>query len=423
MRVEPQSFLNALFKTAVAAVDPRAVIAPFLPPPPKGRLIVLGAGKGSGAMARAAENHYGAAASGLVVTRDGYRLPTQFIEVIEAAHPIPDPRSMVAAQRILEIAQGAGPDDLVLCLLSGGASALMCLPADGLSFADKQSINQALLKSGATIDEMNCVRKHLSQIKGGRLALACAPAKVISLIISDVVGDDISVIASGPTVADPTTCDEALAVLEKYAIVVPDVVLKNLRNQMWETPKSVFGAVKNIIIARPRDAFEAAIKIVTDQGLACLDLGDHHDNSAEIMAADHAARVRRIVAGQDDIKAPCVILSGGEAVVRVTGQGRGGPNTEFALRLALELKGLAHVYALSCDSDGTDGNGHHAGAMIMPDTLQRAAALGLNAAQALAANDTATFFEALSDLVVTGPTLTNVNDIRAILILEQDHLR
>ncbi|MBL8629571.1 MAG: glycerate kinase [Rhodospirillaceae bacterium] len=414
----PRQILRHLFDTAVAATDPRQVVPRFLPARPKGKLIVLGAGKGSGAMAAAADAYYGASASGLVVTRDGYKLPTAHIEVVEAAHPVPDVRSVEAAQRILQIAQTATTDDLVLGLISGGASALMCLPPEGISFAEKQAINAALLKSGAEIEEMNCVRKHLSRIKGGRLALACGDARVLSLIISDVVGDDLSVIASGPTVADPSTLAQARAVLQKYNISVSAAVMAHLESAASETPKVLGRHIENIIVARPRDAFEAAKRAVVAQGLACLDLGDHHKGDVAEVAAHHANVIRAIKAGAHAVKSPCVILSGGEATVRVTGTGTGGSNTQFALELACALEGLPGVYAIACDSDGTDGNGDHAGAIIGPDTLARARSLGFDAARALTANDTGPYFKALGDLVVTGPTYTNVNDFRAILLLE-----
>jgi hydroxypyruvate reductase len=413
----PKQFLRHLFDTAVAATDPRRVLTPFLPPVPQGRLIVVGAGKGSGAMALAADQHYGATAEGLVVTRDGYRLPTAHITVVEAAHPVPDARSVAAAQRILELVKTAGPDDVVLCLLSGGASALMCLPVPAISFDEKQALNAALLKSGAAIDEINCVRKHLSLIKGGRLAQACGQARVVSLIISDVVGDDLSVIGSGPTVADPSTSAQALAVLRKYNIPASDDVTAYLQQPQSETPKHLSKTVMNKIVIRPRDAFTAAQAAVETAGFACLDLGDRHEGDVAALAQQHADLARSIAAGQHALKPPCVILSGGEATVRVSGAGVGGPNTQFALEFAEALKGHAGIYGIFCDSDGTDGNGDHAGAIATPDTLADAARLDLNPAQAVQNSDTATFFKALGDLVVSGPTFTNVNDFRAILIL------
>jgi hydroxypyruvate reductase len=406
---DPPAFLLDLFRHAVAATDPRRVAHGHWPRRPAGRLIVLGAGKAAAAMAQAAEAHYGEGLTGLVVTRDGYDLPTTMIEVTTAGHPLPDGRSLDAGRRMLALAATAGLEDTVLCLISGGASALMSVPTSGLEFEDKQAINAALLNCGASIAEINCVRKHLSAVKGGRLAQACGGARVVSLIISDVVGDDPSIIASGPTVADPTTCADALAVLMRYRIGVPAHVVDALQDGHWESPKAMPGPVENIIVGRPADAFRAAQAFAARHGLACLDLGDHFDGLAADVAAAHTVEIRAV-------KSPCLILSGGEAVVRVAGRGRGGPNTEFALALALDLKGASNVYALACDSDGTDGKGGHAGALIRPETLTLAAARGLDPARARADNDTAAFFEALGDLVVTGPTYTNVNDFRAVLI-------
>lgn len=417
MTFEPKQFLLGLFHAALAAADPKARLAPYFPPAPKGRLIVIGAGKAAAAMAQAVESFYGERASGMVVTRDGYSLPTRDIEVLEAAHPVPDHRSAAAAERILAIAKQARVDDLVLCLWSGGASSLMVAPAPGLAFEEKRRINSALLKCGAAIDEINCVRKHLSAIKGGQLAQACNLARVVSLIASDVVGDDVSVIASGPTAPDPTTCAEALAILDKYAIGISQFVRTQLSGAVWESPKKLSDSVTNTIVIRPKDMFNAAQKFCTDHGVTCIDLGDAWAGAAGLVAAQHAAKVREVIAQRDLSSPPCLILSGGEVVVRVKGAGRGGPNTEFALALARELRGQPGVFGLACDSDGTDGNGHHAGAVVTPDTLTRANALGRDPDRAQAHNDTAHFFEALGDLVVTGPTFTNVNDFRAILIV------
>jgi glycerate 2-kinase len=414
---DPKSYLLRLFRHSIAAVDPRLALNGHWPPHPLGRLIVIGAGKAAASMAQAAESHYGIELEGLVVTRDGYARPTRSIEVIQASHPVPDHRSAWGAERILSLAASATADDLVLCLWSGGASAVMVAPAAGLSFVEKQRINTALLASGATIAEINSVRKHLSAIKGGRLALACGPAQVVSLIISDVVGDDPSVIASGPTVVDPTTCADALAVLRRYHIPISAVVEKNLEQSLWESPKALGVNVRNTIVARPRDCFHAAANFAAAEGVAFLDLGDHFDGSVDDVAAEHAARIRAILDGRVDLKPPCLVVSGGEAVVRVTGQGRGGPNTEFCLALAQQLQGASGVYALACDSDGTDGKGSHAGAFIGPDTLQKARSLGLDVAFSRANNDTACFFEALGDLIVTGPTYNNVNDFRAVLMI------
>ena len=417
MIAAPRQFLVDLFRHGVVAVDPRRILDAHWPKRPSGRLIVVGAGKAAAAMAQAAENHYGTDISGLVVTRDGYALPTRAIEVIEAGHPVPDERSLGAAQRIMALAQDAGPKDTVLCLWSGGASALLVAPAPGITFAEKQAINVALLKSGATIREINCVRKHLSAIKGGRFAELCKPAQVVSLIISDVVGDDPSIIASGPTVVDPTTCAAALAILQKYAIPFSPEIQHHLLAGSWESPKVLERSVQNTIVSRPKDIFRAAQAKALKQGLSCLDLGDAFDGDVPRVVAAHAQRIRGVLVGREQIKRPCVVLSGGEVVVKVTGEGRGGPNTEFILALARELNGLENVYALACDSDGTDGVGGHAGAVMSPDTLLRAADLQLDPAEAQIANNTAAFFEALGDLVVTGPTFTNVNDFRAILIL------
>ncbi len=417
MIAAPRQFLVDLFRHGLAAVDPRRILNGYWPKRPTGKLIVVGAGKAAAAMAQAAEDHYGKDISGLVVTREGYGLPTRSIEVIEAAHPVPDQRSVDAADRIMALAKDAGPKDTVLCLWSGGASALMVAPASGITFSEKQAVNAALLKSGATIREINCVRKHLSAIKGGRLAELCTPAQVISLIISDVVGDDLSIIASGPTVADPTTCKAALAILQKYAIPFSPEIQHNLLAGLWESPKLVERSVQNIIVSRPKDIFRAAQAKATKLGLSCLDLGDAFEGDVARMVAAHAQRIRGVLVGREQIRRPCVVFSGGEVVVKVTGEGQGGPNTEFILALARELNGLENVYAIACDSDGTDGVGGHAGAIISPDTLSRAAELLLDPVEAQTTNNTAPFFEALGDLVVTGPTFTNVNDFRAILIL------
>jgi hydroxypyruvate reductase len=414
---DPRRILLDLFHAALAAVDPRRTLAPHCPPRPHGRLIVLGAGKGAAAMAQAVEGVYGTALEGLVVVRDGYELPTRAVQVIAAAHPLPDRRSVFAAARLLALARSARPGDLLLGLWSGGASSLMVAPAAGVAFDDKQRVNAALLACGAPIAEINCVRKHLSAVKGGRLAQACGGAAVVSLIVSDVAGDDPAVIASGPTVADPTTCADALAVLRRYGIDPGAAIRRGLEAGLWETPKALPAAVRNLVVARPRDAFVAAAEAAARAGLACLDLGDRCEGDAAALAAEHARLIRAIRAGTHALQPPCLVLSGGEATVRVVGAGCGGPNTEFALHLARALDGLAGVHALACDSDGTDGNGRHAGALIDPTTLTRAAARGLDPARALAANDTAPLFEALGDLIVTGPTFTNVNDFRAVLVL------
>lgn len=411
-RRDPRAFLEQLFAVAVAAVQPAHRIGPYLPPPPPGRLVVVGAGKAAAAMAQAVEQHYERAPEGLVIVPEGYGAPVRCIEVVEASHPVPDQRGEAAAQRILDLVRAAGPGDLVLALLSGGASALMALPAPGVSLADKRSITKTLLRAGASIAEINCVRKHLSAIKGGRLA-AASRAPIISLIVSDVVGDDPAVIASGPTVPDPTTCADARGVLARYGADVPDHIGALLARGALETPKALptTGAVH--VIAHPADAFGAAAGHARAQGLAVVDLGDRCEGEARLAAEAQAAHARAA-------KAPCVILSGGEFVVTVNGAGRGGPNTEFALALAIALGGAEGVWALAADTDGVDGAARAAGALVTPDTLTRAGVAGIDPALWLRRNDSAGLFAALGDLVDPGPTRTNVNDFRAILVLPPD---
>jgi hydroxypyruvate reductase len=400
--------LRDMFAAAIAAADPAICIAPHLPAPPKGRTIVLGAGKAAASMARAVEQHWPGPLEGLVVTRYGHGAPTSRIEVVEAAHPVPDAAGFAAAERILALAQSAGADDLVLCLISGGGSALLTLPAPGVTLAEKQAVNRALLASGAGITEMNCVRKHLSAIKGGQLAAACAPARVVSLVISDVPGDDLAVIASGPTVADPTTRDEAAAILARLGVVAPPLV---------ETPKpgdAVFARVDNKLVGSGLASLEAAADVARKAGFHPLVLGDFLEGEAREMALFHAGLVRHVLRGQGPAALPCAIISGGEA--RVTAQGgRGGRNSEFLLALALALEGAA-AHALAGDTDGIDGTQDNAGAVMTPDTMTRAKAAGLDARAMLDAHVSYDFFEALGDLVVTGPTLTNVNDVRIVLV-------
>ncbi len=418
-----------MLQAAIKAALPEHCVPPRLPPPPKGRTIVIGAGKGSAAMARAVEQHWpkpgghwpklASKLSGLIVTRYGHAVPTTDIEVVEAGHPVPDEAGRAAAARILDMVHGLTADDLVLCLISGGGSALLTLPAPGLTLADKQSVNKALLKCGAAIGEMNCVRKHLSAIKGGRLAVAAWPAPVVTLMISDVPNDDPSVIASGPTVADPTTAADALGILEKYRIDGPQAVLAHLRRGDDETPKPGdprLTRVDNRIIATPHQSLEAAAAIARAAGFAPLILGDSIEGEARDVALVHAAIARHSSRHGQPIAPPCAILSGGETTVTVRGQGRGGRNAEFLLALAVALEGLPGVDALAADTDGIDGTEDNAGAVIAPDTLARAARRGLGAKVFLADNDGYSFFSALDDLVVTGPTFTNVNDFRAILV-------
>ena len=360
---DPRGLLCALFDTAVAAVRPAADMFSSLPPSPPGRTIVLGAGKAAAAMAAMVEHHYTSAVEGLVIVPDGYGMATRCIEVVEAAHPLPDDRGMTAAKRILEMAYRAGPEDLVLCLISGGASSLLTLPAPGVTLDDKRAVTAALLKSGAAIEEVNCVRKHLSAVKGGRLAAAAAPASVFNLIISDVVGDDPAVIASGPTLPDPSTCLEALAVLDKYRIPIPESIRMALKAGRLETPKNIATSISTRIVARPLDALAAAAAYAVRQGLGVWNLGDRCAGAARDGATDQAALVRDILAGRGPVAPPCVVLSGGEFVVTVQGNGRGGPNTEFALALAAELDGLAGIWALAADTDGKDGAAGAAGAI------------------------------------------------------------
>lgn len=415
----PRELLKALFSAALDAAKPEHCLPAHLPPPPLGRTVVIGAGKAAAAMARAVEDHWQGPLDGLVVTRYGHRAPTRRIEVVEAAHPVPDAGGIAAARRMLRMVEGLSERDLVLFLVSGGGSALLALPAPGITLKDKRALTAALLASGAAIGEINCVRKHLSAIKGGRLAAAAHPARFVSLAISDVAGDDPATIASGPGVADPTTSAEALAVLAKYGIVPPPAVARHLAEGRDETPKPGdprLARASVVVVATPRDALAAAARAAVAYGIEPVLLGDALEGEARTLAREHAARALEEAAA---LRAPKVLLSGGEATVAVRGSGRGGPNGEFLLALALALDGAPGIHALACDSDGIDGSEDNAGALIGPDTLARARALGIDATARLAANDSYGFFAALGDLVVTGPTLTNVNDIRALLLLPE----
>jgi glycerate 2-kinase len=423
MLSKPRQLLLDMLQAAIGAALPEHCVPPHLPPPPRGRTVVVGAGKASAAMARAVEVHWPkdrwGALSGLIVTRYGHAVPTERIEIVEAAHPVPDAAGRAAAERILAMVQGLTADDLVLCLISGGGSALLALPAPGLALEDKQAVNKALLRSGAAIGEMNCVRKHLSAIKGGRLAVAAAPAKVVTLLISDVPNDDPAVIASGPTVGDPTTAADALAILEKYGIDEPQAVLAHLRRGADETPKPGDGRLAGTdirIVATPQRSLEAASAVAGKAGFAPLILSDSIEGEARDVALVHAAIARHCARHDQPIAPPCAILSGGETTVTVRGKGRGGRNAEFLLALAVALDGMKVVDALAADTDGIDGTEDNAGAVLAPDTLARAAQLGLDAKARLADNDGYSFFAGLGDLVVTGPTFTNVNDFRAILV-------
>src|SRR4051795_3097667 len=417
----PQDLLKAMFHAATDAAQPARIVPAHLPAPPKGRAIVLGAGKASAAMAAAVESHLPGPLEGLVVTRYGHAVPCERIEIVEAAHPVPDASGEVAARRILEMVRGLGPDDLVLALISGGGSALLSLPAPGLTLADKQAVNAALLRSGAPIGEMNVVRKHLSAIKGGRLAAAAYPARVLTLVISDVPNDDPSAIASGPTVPDPTTFAEARAILAKYGITSPAAAIEHLERAKDETPKPGdprLAHAETVMIATPQMSLEAAAEVARRAGVTPLILGDAIEGEAREVGKVMAGIARQAARRGQPAPPPCVLLSGGETTVTIRGNGRGGRNVEFLLSLAVELDGLAGVFALTGDTDGVDGAEEVAGALITPDSLARAAAVGIRAKASLADNDGHSFFEALGDQVITGPTLTNVNDFRAILVLE-----
>ena len=430
---QPRAFLQYLYQAAVQRALPLHNTAASLPPPPSGRTVVIGAGKAGGSMAQAVEALWPADAplQGLVVTRYGHIPPRpagllQRIEVVEAAHPVPDAAGLAAAQHILQMTQGLTRDDLVLCLISGGGSALLTLPAEGLSLQDKQGINKALLNSGANIGEMNCVRKHLSRIKGGRLAAACAPARVVTLTISDVPGDDPSVIASGPTVPDSTSCAEALAILKRYGIAVPAALQAQLESGALETPKPgdpAFEGHQVHMIATPQQSLEAAAVAARAAGLPAYILSDEMEGESREVGKVHAALARAVALRGQPFSKPCVILSGGETTVTVRprqpgdAKGRGGRAGEFCLGLALALQGQDGVYALAADTDGIDGMEDNAGAFVTPDTLTRALARGMKIDRFLDRNDAYGYFEPLGDLVVTGPTHTNVNDFRALLIL------
>ena len=422
---QPDAFLRQLLGAALDAADPAKTLPGYLPAPPKGRTVVVGAGKAAAKMAKAVEDHWPGALTGLVVTRYGHAIPCQRIEVVEASHPVPDAAGEAAARRILGLVQGLSPDDLVLCLMSGGASALLALPAPGLSLADKQAITRDLLRCGAMISEINCVRKHLSAIKGGRLAAAAAPARTATFAISDVPGDDPAVIGSGPTVADPSTFAQARAILAKYGLTPPPHVASRLAASQDETPKPGDPRLARStyqLIATPRAALEAAAKLARAQGVTPLILGDAIEGEAREVARAQAALARQAAFGQltqggHPLPLPAVLLSGGETTVTVKGNGRGGRNAEFLLALALALDGQQGISALAADTDGIDGTENNAGALIGPDTIASAKAQGLDLAAYLADNDAWGAFNSLGDLLITGPTFTNVNDFRAILVL------
>jgi glycerate 2-kinase len=408
-----------MFDAAIASAQPALCVPRHLPPAPRGRLLVIGAGKASAAMAQAVEQNWHGTLSGLVVTRYGYAVPCRHIEIVEAAHPVPDAAGMHAAQRMLELVRALSADDMVLCLISGGGSALLPLPAKGLTLDQKQNVSRALLASGATISEINCVRRHLSAIKGGRLAAASYPAQVLALLISDVPGDRPVDIASGPTVADPTTSADALNIVRRYGIEPTQAVLELLESGRAESVKPGdprLARARTVTIATPQLALEAAAAVARDAGLAVHILSDAIEGEAKDVGKVFAGIAHQVAERDQPFTAPCVLLSGGETTVSVRGSGRGGRNVEYLLALAIALEGHKRIHALAGDTDGVDGQEEIAGAYLGPDSLERARDLGLKPKDMLDNNDAHSFFGALDDSVITGPTLTNVNDFRAILI-------
>ena len=417
--LDPRRLLRDMFDAAVAAAQPALCVPRHLPAAPNGRLVVIGAGKASAAMARAVEDHWPGPLSGLVVTRYGYAVPCDRIEIVEAAHPVPDAAGVAAAERVLATVRGLAADDLVLCLISGGGSSLLTLPPPGATLADKQALNRALLASGASIGEMNCVRRHVSAIKGGRLAAACHPARVLTLLISDVPGDRPGDIASGPTVADPTTCADALDIVRRYGIAIPQPLRRLLESGEGESVKPGdprLARAETRIVAAPQLALEAAAAVARADGVAVHILGDSIEGEAKDVGKVLGAIALQVAERRQPFAPPCVLLSGGETTVTVRGGGRGGRNVEFLLALAIGLDGRPGIHALAADTDGVDGQEEIAGALLAPDSLARAWALGMRPKDRLADNDGHGFFQALGDSLVTGPTLTNVNDFRAILI-------
>ncbi|MDR3425612.1 MAG: glycerate kinase [Alphaproteobacteria bacterium] len=421
--LDPHAFLHGLFQAALSAVraEERAPVFLSKIEKPKGKTIVVGAGKAAASMAKAVEDHFGDIDSGLVVTRYKHGLPLKKIEVVEAGHPMPDDSGQRAAARILELAGTAGPDDLLLCLISGGGSALLSLPAQGLTMADMQAVTKGLLLSGANIGEINCVRKHISAIAGGRLARAAKGARIVSLLISDVPGDDVSVIASGPTVADPTTFADALAVLKKHNVSMPPAIEKHLTEAREESVKPgdpCLARAETIMIATPQDALDAAAAYAKAHGVTPLILGNAIEGEARDVALVMAGMARQVVGFDQPLPAPCVLISGGETTVTVKGKGKGGRNCEFLLNLAIATDGHPRIHAIACDTDGIDGTEDNAGAILHPDTLAKGLAKGAKAKDYAARNDSYSFFEFCDSLVITEPTRTNVNDFRAVYIKE-----
>jgi glycerate 2-kinase len=424
MDLEPREFLLELFGAAVAAADPLKCLAGYLPSPPKGKTLVIGAGKAAASMAKAVEDAWQGPLEGLVITRYEHGLPLKHIRVVEAGHPVPDQEGAQAADEILRLLEDVGPDDLVLCLISGGGSSLLAKPGGDITLAEKKAVTKALLASGADITEMNTLRKHLSAIKGGRLALAAHPAKVVTLAISDVPGDEMAVIASGPTVPDSTISADALAVLKKYEIDIPPSVSTYLESESSETAGTsheAFETSEAHMISTPQASLEAAAAYCHENGISPLILSDRIEGEASEVAKVLAAMALQVKAQDQPIPRPCVLISGGETTVTVrdstTKPGRGGRNCEYLLSLALNLNGAANIHALACDTDGIDGTEDNAGAVIGPNTLERSGEMGISATDFLARHDSYTYFDRLGDLVKTGPTRTNVNDFRAILIL------
>ncbi len=417
---EAKELLRDMFRAAVASAQPALCVPAHLPSPPQGRLIVIGAGKASAAMARAVEDHWKGPLEGLVVTRYGYGVDCKHIDIVEASHPVPDVNGLNAAKAILKRVQNLTKDDLVLCLISGGGSALMPLPLEGISLEDKQAINAALLKSGASISEMNCVRRHLSAIKGGRLAAACFPARVFTLLLSDVPGDDPIDIASGPTVADPTTCTDALAIVRRYAIELPVIanyVLESGSGESMKPEDARMSRSESRLIATPQMALEAAAEVARAAGLNAYILSDAIEGESREVGKVMAALALQCARTGAPFSKPCVLLSGGETTVTVRGKGRGGRNVEFLLALALALRGANGIHALAADTDGVDGQEEVAGAYADPQTLDRSRSLKMDPVEFLDTNDAHTFFERLGDSLVTGPTHTNVNDFRVVLVI------
>lgn len=415
----PRDLLVRMFDAAIKSAQPAVCLPPYLPAVPKGRTIVVGAGKASAAMAKALEDHWTGSLSGLVVTRYGYAVPCKHIEIVEAAHPVPDVAGVLAARRVLSMVKSLSADDLVICLVSGGGSALLPYPHPNIDLETKQDISRALLKSGATISEINCVRRHLSAIKGGRLAAACFPAKVVNLLISDVPGDRPVDIASGPTTADPTTCNDALSILHRYQLPVGSSINELLVSGAGESIKPDdprMARIETHIIATPQRALESAAAVAKEAGYEAYILGDALEGEARDVGKVLGAMALQVAQRDQPFNAPCVLLSGGETTVTVRGSGRGGRNVECLLSLGITLDGHPSIHALAGDTDGVDGQEEIAGAYLSPDSLNRAWTLGMRSRDILDNNDAHSFFNSLGDSIVTGPTFTNVNDFRAILI-------